>query len=94
MRRYLSPRRLAALRAGERWWPAEIAMRVVGLLSLVMAERVILTEHHMAITPVLHDPTPADLGLCALFILLLSLGLTLSLWGPRLFREIHLPGHF
>ncbi len=94
MRRYLSPHRLAALRAGKRWWPAEIAMRAAGLLCLLAASRVILFEHRIAITPVLHDPTVADLGLCAAFIGLLSLGLSLALWGPRLFREIDLPGHF
>ncbi|WP_395329259.1 hypothetical protein WBP06_14715 [Novosphingobium sp. BL-8H] len=94
MRRYLSPQRLAALRVGKRWWPAEVAMRVVGLLCLLAASRVILAEHRMAITPVLHDPTVADLGLCAVFIALLSLGLALALWGPRLFLEIDLPGHF
>ena len=94
MRRYLPPQKLAALRAGKRWWPAEIVMRAVGLLCLLAASRVILAEHRMAITPVLHDPTPADLGLCALFVALLSFGLMLSVWGPRLLRDVDLPGHF
>ncbi|TCM17057.1 hypothetical protein EDF56_106169 [Novosphingobium sp. PhB165] len=92
--RYVSAERLAALHAGVRWWPVEIAMRAAGLLSLFVAERVILAERRMAITPVLHAPTVTDLALCAVFIVLLSLGLTLSLWGPRLFRTIELPGHF
>jgi len=94
MSRFPSPERLAALRAGKRWWPAEIGMRALGLLILFLAARVLLTEHRMAITPVLHAPTVADLGLCALFILLLSLGLALTVWGPRLAREVELPGHF
>lgn len=94
MSRFPSPERLAMLRAGKRWWPAEIVMRALGLLSLFIAGCVILAEHRMAIAPVLHAPTLADLGLCALFILLLTLGLTLTFWGPGLIREIELPGHF
>lgn len=86
--------RLAALRGGKRWWPAEVVLRTAGLLSLILAARVILAEHRLAITPALHDPTPVDLGLCALFVGLLSLGLSLSFWGPVLFRQISLPGHF
>ena len=85
---------LAALRRGQRWWPAEVGLRAAGLVSLAAAARVILFEHRLAIPPALHDPTPADLGLCALFVGLLSLGLSLSVWGPRLLREIQLPGHF
>lgn len=94
MRRYLPPQRLAALRAGKRWWPAEIVMRAAGLLCLLAASRVILAEHRLAIVPVPHDPGPCDLGRCAVFVALLSFGLMLTLWGPRLLREVDLPGHF
>ncbi|MDE8653443.1 hypothetical protein [Novosphingobium album (ex Liu et al. 2023)] len=86
--------RIARLRAGERWLPAEIAMRGLGLLLLFACWHMALLARHMALTPAPHPATPADLAACAAVLVLLTGGITLTMEGPGLLRDVPLPGHF
>lgn len=86
--------RLAALRSGTRWWPAEIMLRGLGLLLLACCWRVALVAHRMATTPALHEASIGELAVSAVVILLLCSGLTLALVGQGLFRDVPLPPHF
>lgn len=85
---------LAALRAGRRWWPAEIVLRGAGLLLFMGCWRLALVAHRMATTPA---PYPAGIGALAVsaaIVILLCGGLMLTFVGPVLFLEIPLPPHF
>lgn len=86
--------KLEALRAGQHWWPAEIVLRGLGLLSLAGFGRLAAIVHRMAITPALHSPGLGELALCAGLVILLCGGLTLTCVGPGLFRRVPLPPHF
>lgn len=85
---------LARLRAGRRWWPAEIVLRAFGSLLLAGFWRLALVEHRMATTPVPHQASAGDLGICAVMVFLLCAGLTLTFAGPVLFLDVPLPPHF
>lgn len=84
----------AALRAGKRCWPAEIILRGFGLLLLTLCWRLSLMVHDLAITPPPHPASASELGLCALLVLALCGGLTLTGVGPGLLRDVPLPPHF
>lgn len=86
--------RLAGLRAGRRWWPAEIAIRGLGLLFLAACWRLAEVAHRMATTPSPHPAGLAELAVCAAVVVLLCGGLTLTFAGPRLFADVPLPPHF
>lgn len=86
--------RLAALREGKRWWPAEFVLRGAGLLLLAAGWRLALVVHRMATTPAPHEAGIAELAVSALVVFLLCGGLTLAFVGPGLFRQVPLPPHF
>lgn len=86
--------RLADLRTGRRWWPAEIGMRGLGLLLLAGCWRLALVAHRMATTPAPHTAGLTELAVCTAVVLLLCGGLTLTFVGPGLFRDVPLPPHF
>ncbi|SFF92179.1 hypothetical protein SAMN05518801_103203 [Novosphingobium sp. CF614] len=86
--------RFAALRAGRRWWPAEIALRGLGLSLLAACWRLALAAHRMATTPAPHSASIAELAVCTGVVFLLCGGLALAFVGPGLFLDIPLPPHF
>lgn len=86
--------RLAALRSGQRWWPAEAGMRGLGLMLLGEFWRLTLVARSMAVTPAPHPAGAADLAVCTAIVFLLCSGLTLVLAGPGLFLDVPLPPHF
>lgn len=92
--------RLFQLRRGQRWWPAEIAFRLLGLLSLYASWRLALLAHRMegvtAPTGSLHHHLArlADLAVCTGVIVTLSAGLLLAIEGAGLLRDVPLPGYF
>lgn len=86
--------RLAALGEGRRWWPAEIALRGLGVLLLAAFWRVAQLVHRLTTTPPPHPASLGELGLCAASVVLLCGGLTLGGVGPGLFRHVPLPPHF
>lgn len=86
--------RIAALRRGERWWPAELASRLAGLAALALFARVILAERTSAMAPPFHPAHPLDLLRCALALGLLVTANLLLFAGPALLREVPWPGHF
>lgn len=85
---------LAALRAGRRWWPAEIILRGAGALLLAGFWHLALVAHRMATTPAPHQAGLSELALCAGAVLLLCGGLVLTFAGPILFLDVPLPPHF
>lgn len=85
---------LATLRAGKRWWTAEIVLRAFGMLFLAGCWRLTLIAHRMATMPMPHEATFARLAVCAAIVFLLCSGLTLTFVGPVLFLDIPLPPHF
>ena len=94
MARATLSQRFFALRAGRRWWPAEIGVRGLGLLLLAACWHVALIARRLAITPAFHPADLAELALCAAVVLLLCAGTTLTFAGPWLFRDVPLPPHF
>ena len=86
--------RIAALRRGERWWPAELASRLAGLAALALCARVILAERTSAMAPPFHPAHALDLLRCALALGLLVMANLLLFAGPALLREVPWPGHF
>lgn len=89
-----SRERLARLRAGQRWWPAEILSRIAALGLLAVFWRLALLEHRLSLTPAPRPPCAADLLACLGMVALLVSGLALGMAGPGLLREVELPGHF
>ena len=86
--------RIAALRRGDRWLPAELTLRSLGAVLLYACWDLSTVEHRFAIAPDLHPARLADLGLCALIVALLSGGLVLALYGPGVLRDVPLPSYF
>lgn len=81
---------LERLRAGQRWWPAEIGARLLALALLAGFWRLALVEHARAITPRVHPATLPDLLLCAALVVLLLCALLLGIAGPGLLRRVDL----
>lgn len=86
--------RIAALRRGERWWPAEIALRGLGAALLYAGWRVALLARDMATQGPPHPAGAADLAVCAAVVVLLCTGLTLGFEGPGLLRDVPLIAWF
>lgn len=82
---------LDRLRKGERWWAAEVVLRVGGLLLLDACYRAALLAHGLINTPPHHQATPGEFALCAATFLLLTCGLALSFEGRGLFKHIPMP---
>lgn len=86
--------RIAALRQGTRWWPAEVALRLTGVALLLACRRLAAIAHRLANVPAPHPAGAIDLALCALILALLCGGLVLTFYGPGLLRAVPLPGYF
>ena len=80
---------IGKLRRGERCWPAEIALRVIGLGLLglgALVARIVIWD----VNRTLVDTAPEFL-LAALAFFCLTGGLALVLFGPRLFKLMPKP---
>lgn len=78
---------------GQRWWAAEILLRLGGLVLLGACYGAALLAHRLITTPPPHQATLAEFALCLGVYLSLSGGLALSLVGPGLFRHVPIPAH-
>lgn len=83
--------KLDRLQAGQRWWPAELVLRGLGLAALDGCYRAALSLHRMVMTPPPHQGTPGELASALLLFLLLASGIALTLEGPGLLRQIPIP---
>ena len=84
-------RHLDRLRRGERWWAAEIALRLAGLAMLASFYRVVLIAHNWVIAAPRHSVGLAIFALCAVSMTLFSAGLGFLFEGPGLFRMVPIP---
>lgn len=84
-------RNLDRLRKGERWWAAEFALRGLGLLLLYACYRLGIVEHHWATMPPPHEATLGEFALCFGFVICLTSGLALTMFGPKLFEHVPIP---
>lgn len=79
------------LETGERWWAAEIVLRLAGLALLGVCAAAGLWVFRLANLPPPHQGTPLEFAGAAIAVVALSPGLALALEGPRLFRPVPLP---
>lgn len=82
---------LDRLRQGQRYWPAEIGLRALGIGLLAACSKVLLLVHQMVTTPPSHQATVAEFGLCAVAFVALTCGLAFTIEGPGLFRWVPIP---
>jgi len=76
------------LRRGERWWPAEIALRAVGLMLLGGCFELARLAHRMVTAPPPHQATLGEFAVCAAIVVALISGVALTFFGPGLFEEV------
>ncbi len=79
------------LESGERWWPAEIALRSLGaaLLALCLAAALWLYRSYQS--PPAQGPRPSECMAAIAAFLGWSLGWAFLVEGPRLFKLVPLP---
>lgn len=91
MNRVLLHTALHRVRAGERCWEAETAVRSVGALLLGMCAAAIAGLHRLLTQPS-HPVTAPELTLAALAVLGWMFGGAALVEGPRLFKLVPVPG--
>ncbi|MEP6869501.1 MAG: hypothetical protein ABJA20_13395 [Novosphingobium sp.] len=84
---------LDRLRHGERWWAAEVALRVGGLMLLGACYRAALLAHALITALPQHRATLSEFAVCAATFLSLTGGIALTFAGPGLFRHVPIPAH-
>ena len=84
-------RYLDRLRRGERWWGAELILRLLGLALLAGCLALARLAERWGRTPPVHQASPAAFAICLAVFALLAAGLGLLLEGPGLFRHVPLP---
>ena len=79
------------LESGERWWAAEIVLRVLGLslLGAFAALWRVVVRSVGQLPP--HQGTPAEFAVTALAFFCFSTGLALLIFGPGLFERVPMP---
>lgn len=83
---------LDRLRHGERWWPAELALRGLGLALLAACIELARVARLMAAaTPDQARTSPAEFAVCVATVLALWGGLALLLFGTGLLRREPIP---
>ncbi|MEO6717692.1 MAG: hypothetical protein ABIM50_10670 [Novosphingobium sp.] len=85
--------RLDRLRKGERWWLAEAAFRVCGLILLYACYHAALLAYQLVFALPAHQATPGEFAICAATYLMLTSGLALTFAGPGLLRHVPIPPH-
>lgn len=85
--------RLAVLRKGERWWAAELVLRVLGLVALAGCIRLALRTHALIMASPRHAAGAIEFIACGAIFLLWSAGFALVYEGPGLFRHVPVPPH-
>lgn len=85
------PGMLDRLRKGERCWPAELALRGLGLAALTASSRAALLAHRLITAPPAHSPTLGEFAVCAATVLLLTTGIALTFEGAGLFLQVPFP---
>ncbi len=86
-------RYLDRLRRGERWWAAELALRIAGLALLGGCYRLGLLSHRLSTAQPSHVATLGEFAICAATFVSLTCGLALTFEGPGLFRFVPVPTH-
>jgi len=76
------------LRRGERWWPAEIALRAVGLMLLGGCFELARLAHRMVTAPPPHQATLGEFAVCAAIVVALTGGIAFTFFGPGLLEEV------
>lgn len=79
------------LHKGERWWAAEIVLRIGGFASLGTCYRAALLAHLLIATQPPHQATPGEFAVVAAMFLALTGGLALTFVGPGLLRRVPIP---
>ena len=79
---------LDRLHRGDRWWPAEVLFRTVGLALLGGCRKLALAGCHMAARPGLHPSALIMAGVSTAIVALLTCGLALAIGGPGLLRLV------
>ena len=82
---------LERLRQGDRWWPAEVVLRLIGAGLLGLSYRAALLVHTLVRVRPPHSATPAEFALGAAIYLSLTGGLSLAFAGPALLRHVPIP---
>lgn len=82
---------LIRLQQGERWWPAELVLRAVGLGMLVLCALSSRWCCRLVSQPPQHPGTPLELAIAAIAFACLSAGIALLVEGPGLFRLVPIP---
>lgn len=82
---------LSRLQRGERVWPAELVLRVAGLLSLHVCLLVWHWDCRLVAIPPKHDATPGEFAVAVFAAAILFIGLALTLEGPGLLRHMPVP---
>lgn len=79
------------LARGERWWPAEVMLRVLGVLLLGLCAQVLgwLSRVLHQVPP--HATRPVELLAAGAVFLACSCGVALLVEGPALFALVDLP---
>ena len=79
------------LESGERWWAAEVVLRLTGLALLGACTAFGRVVVRLAGHPPPHQATPAEFAVAALAFVCLTSGLALLFEGPGLFRLLPMP---
>lgn len=79
------------LAKGQRWWAAEVALRLAGLGLIAACYRTAIGVHNLIIASPPHEASMGEFALCVAIVLLLTSGLALAFVGPALFRHVPVP---
>ena len=79
------------LQDGQRWWAAECAFRIFGLILIALILVCFRRLEHSFTAPPHHQPTLAEFALATVGVVLGSTGLAFLIEGPGLFRLVPYP---
>lgn len=81
----------ASKAVGGRKWSLDLALRLLGLASLLISVRLAYRARHIELAPPLHPAGLREFAICAIAFLLLASGLALLFEGEGLFAPVPLP---
>jgi hypothetical protein len=82
------------LESGERWWAAEIALRSIGLATLVLCAAAALWLYRSMHQPPRHEARALEYGAALVAFLSWSLGWAFLVEGPGLFKLVPVPARY